>query len=78
MKDNLIDFAAIRDNLKPRNHPGGMCLEHVSFNREGCNPTNTVFETCSAERHELPDSHVLADAQGLLILSDEDVFRALA
>jgi hypothetical protein len=45
MKDNIIDFTAIRDALQKRNYPGWMCLEYVWVDWEGCNRTDNVSET---------------------------------
>ena len=45
MKDNVIDFPAIRDALRARNYPGWMCLEYVWVDWEGCNRTDNVSET---------------------------------
>jgi len=45
MKDNVIDFPAIRDALQARNYPGWMCLEYVWVDWEGCNRTDNVSET---------------------------------
>ncbi len=45
MKDNIIDFTAIRDALQKRGYPGWMCLEYVWVDWEGCNRTDNVSET---------------------------------
>ena len=45
MKDNVIEFPAIRDALIARNYPGWMCLEYVWVDWEGCNRTDNVSET---------------------------------
>lgn len=45
MKDNVIDFPAIRETLSARDYPGWMCLEYVWVDWEGCNRTDNVSET---------------------------------
>lgn len=45
MKDNTIDFTAIRDALQKRGYPGWMCLEYVWVDWEGCNRTDNISET---------------------------------
>jgi sugar phosphate isomerase/epimerase len=45
MKDNTINFPAIRDALAARGYDGWMCLEYVWVDWEGCNRTDNISET---------------------------------
>jgi sugar phosphate isomerase/epimerase len=45
MKDNVIDFAAIRNALAQLGYQGWMCLEYVWIDWEGCNRTDNISET---------------------------------